>query len=80
MIRLLILVLAWVLLVESRAGAGPLSGNACLSLSRDTVKQNSKIFLPDSLIQDTLRYEYSKIKKVAYRRKWTKELYKDDIR
>ena len=34
------------------------------------------VFLPDSLIRDTLQYEFSKIKEVAYRRKWTKELYK----
>ena len=34
------------------------------------------IFLPDSLITDTLRYEFTKIKDVAYRTKWTKELYK----
>ena len=42
----------------------------------DTLKQNDVVFLPDSLIRDTLQYEFSKIKEVAYRRKWTKELYK----
>ena len=34
------------------------------------------IFLPDSLIKDTLKYEFTKIKDVAYRTKLTKELYK----
>lgn len=33
-------------------------------------------YLPDSLIRDTLRYEFSRIKDIAYRKKWTKELYK----
>ena len=43
---------------------------------RDTLKQSYVVFQPDSLIRDTLQYEYSKIKEVAFRRKWTKELYK----
>ncbi|NCE71627.1 hypothetical protein [Odoribacter sp. Z80] len=34
------------------------------------------VYLPDSLIRDSLRYEYTKIKDFAYRAKWTKELYK----
>ena len=34
------------------------------------------VYLPDSLIRDTLRYEYTKIKDFAYKAKWTKELYK----
>lgn len=34
------------------------------------------IYLPDSLIRDTLRYEFTKIKDIAYRTRWTKELYK----
>lgn len=34
------------------------------------------VYLPDSLIRDTLRYEYTKIKDFAYKNKWTKELYK----
>ena len=36
----------------------------------------SPVYLPDSLIRDTLRYEYTKIKDFAYKAKWTKELYK----
>lgn len=32
--------------------------------------------LPDSLILDTLRFEYTKIKQFAYRKKLTRELYK----
>ena len=81
-IRLLILVLAWVLLVESQASARPLSEDVCRKKKhkevnvRDTIKQSNVVFMPDSLIQDTLKYEFSKIKKVADRRKWTKELYK----
>ena len=34
------------------------------------------VYLPDSLIRDTLKYEYTKIKDFAYKNKWTKELYK----
>lgn len=34
------------------------------------------VFLPDSLIRDSLCYEYTKIKNFAYRARWTKELYK----
>lgn len=33
-------------------------------------------YLPDSLIRDTLRHEYTKIKNIAYKSKFTKELYK----
>lgn len=33
------------------------------------------VFLPDSLIRDTLWYEFEKIKNVAYKTKFTKELY-----
>ena len=78
----MILILAWVLLVESRADARPLSedvrGKNELEWEewRDTLKQSNVVFQPDSLIRDTLQYEYSKIKEVAFRRKWTKELYK----
>ena len=81
-IRWMILMLAWVLLVESQANARPLSIDVCKNIENeliklpDTLKQNNVVFLPDSLIQDTLQYEFSKIKEVAYRRKWTKELYK----
>ncbi len=38
--------------------------------------RNYTAFLPDSLIQDTLKYEFTKIKNFAYRRKLTRELYK----
>lgn len=36
----------------------------------------SLVYLPDSLIRDTLKYEYAKIKDFAYRSRFTKELYK----
>ena len=81
-VRCMIWMLAWVLLVESQANAGPLSFDVCVDNGYefiklpDTLKQNDVVFLPDSLIRDTLQYEFSKIKEVAYRRKWTKELYK----
>lgn len=81
-IRWLILVLAWGLLVESQVSARPLSEDVYRKKKhkkenvRDTVKQSDVVFMPDSLIQDTLKYEFSKIKQVAERRKWTKELYK----
>ena len=45
-------------------------------LPKDTLRENAIVFLPDSLIQDSLKYEYSKIKNFAYRWKWGKELYK----
>ena len=38
--------------------------------------QVSLAYLPDSLIRDTLRYEYAKIKEFAYRTKLTRELYR----
>ncbi len=44
-----------------------------IQLSEEKV---SPVYLPDSLIRDTLRYEYTRIKDFAYRNKWTKELYK----
>lgn len=34
------------------------------------------VYLPDSLIRDSLVYEYTKIKDFAYKRKFTRELYK----
>lgn len=34
------------------------------------------VYLPDSLIRDSLQYEYTRIKNIAYKTKWTKELYK----
>ena len=81
-IRCMIWMLTWVLLVESQANARPLSFNVRenkgydLIKLPDSLKQSNVVFLPDSLIRDTLQYEYSKIKEVAYRRGWTKELYK----
>lgn len=38
-------------------------------------KSMSVVFLPDSLIRDTLRYEYTKIKQIAYKNRLTRELY-----
>ena len=38
--------------------------------------QVSLAYLPDSLIRDTLRYEYARIKEFAYRTKLTRELYR----
>jgi len=73
-IRCMIWMLTWVLLVESQANARPLSFNVRenkgydLIKLPDSLKQSNVVFLPDSLIRDTLQYEYSKIKEVAYRR------------
>lgn len=47
-----------------------------MTLPVDAQMKMSPVYLPDSLIQDTLRYEYTKIKDFAYKAKWTKELYK----
>ena len=64
-IRCMIWMLAWVLLVESQANARPLSfdvrGNNEYEFIKlpDTLKQNDVVFLPDSLIRDTLQYEFS---------------------
>jgi len=44
--------------------------------AQSSLKGSGYIFMPDSLIQDSLYFEYEKIKSVAYRRKWTRELYK----
>ena len=72
-IRCMIWMLTWVLLVESQANARPLSFNVRenkgydLVKLPDSLKQSNVVFLPDSLIRDTLQYEYSKIKEVAYR-------------
>ncbi|WP_294142403.1 hypothetical protein [uncultured Sanguibacteroides sp.] len=76
MIRSLILVLACVL-VGGQGHAQPSSENVRgeKEIWRDTIVE-SGVFQPDSLIRDTLRYEYTKIKNAAYRWKWTKELYK----
>ena len=71
-IRCMIWMLTWVLLVESQANARPLSFNVRenkgydLIKLPDSLKQSNVVFLPDSLIRDTLQYEYSKIKEVAY--------------
>lgn len=43
---------------------------------RDTLRVVPVVFLPDSLIVDTLRYEYVRIKQIASKTKLTKELYK----
>ena len=56
--------------------AGPLSESPCFADTLDTVSQGAMVFLPDSLIQDSLKYEYKKIKNFAYRWKWGRELYK----
>lgn len=47
-----------------------------MTLPVDAQMKMSPVYLPDSLIRDTLRYEYTKIKDFAYKAKWTKELYK----
>lgn len=50
--------------------------------STDTLKTKASqtaatlLYLPDSLIRDTLKYEYSKIKQAAGKTRLTKELYK----
>lgn len=36
----------------------------------------SVVFRPDSLIRDSLRYEYTKIRKFASKHRWSRELYK----
>lgn len=47
-----------------------------LQIKRETVLDIPVVFLPDSLIRDTLRYEYTKIKNIANKSGFTKELYK----
>lgn len=51
-------------------------GRDTIGLNRENVLSRPTIFLPDNLIRDTLQYEYSKIKNVAYKSSFTKELYK----
>lgn len=43
---------------------------------REKILSRPRVFLPDSLIRDTLKYEYVRIKNVAYKSSFTKELYK----
>lgn len=45
-------------------------------IKRESVEPVPIVYLPDSLIRDTLQYEYTKIKNVAYKTSLTKELYK----
>lgn len=52
------------------------SAQDTVGINRENVFSQPAVFLPDSLIRDTLRYEYVKIKNVAYRSSFTKELYK----
>lgn len=47
-----------------------------LRIIREPVLSVPVVFLPDSLIRDTLRYEFTKIKNMAGKRALTKELYK----
>lgn len=47
-----------------------------LRIRREPVLGVPVVFLPDSLIRDTLRYEFTKIKNIAGRSAFTKELYK----
>lgn len=43
---------------------------------KDVVIRPHVVFLPDSLIRDSLWYEFAKIKNIAFKTKLTKELYK----
>ena len=67
MVKILILVLACVAVV-GQGHAQPSSENVRVEnkIWRDTIAE-SGVFQPDSLIRDTLRYEYTKIKNAAYR-------------
>lgn len=47
-----------------------------LRITREPVLNMPVVFLPDSLIRDTLRYEFTKIKNIAGKSAFTKELYK----
>lgn len=47
-----------------------------LNANQNMQTKMATVFLPDSLIRDTLVYEYTKIKNFAYKNRWTKELYK----
>lgn len=58
------------LLGEQQALAGSPPSRQVDSLS------TSIVFMPDSLIIDSLRYEFTRLKEIAYRRKWSKQLYR----
>lgn len=47
-----------------------------ITANREKILSRPRVFLPDSLIRDTLKYEYVRIKNVAYKSSFTKELYK----
>lgn len=80
MFKILILVITWVLIAGQGSHAQFLSERMReekkRQVKRDSLDEGSYVFMPDSLIQDSLHYEYEKIRKIAYRRKWTKEIYK----
>ncbi len=47
-----------------------------MAVTQDSILTAPVVYLPDSLIRDTLSYEYTKIKNMAYKNTFTKELYK----
>ena len=70
-------IVCWLSLWVGEGTARPLSGRLCGEADLcDTASQRAFVFLPDSLIRDSLKYEYKKIKNFAYRWKWGRELYK----
>ncbi|MDR2129990.1 MAG: hypothetical protein LBP56_02270 [Odoribacteraceae bacterium] len=47
-----------------------------LPLCAPDTLSSSIVFMPDSLVSDSLRYEFAGLKEVAYRRKWSRQLYR----
>ena len=47
-----------------------------ISVKKENILSVPVVYRPDSLIRDTLAYEYTRIKNAAYKSSFTKELYK----
>ncbi|MDR2413972.1 MAG: hypothetical protein LBD64_03185 [Odoribacteraceae bacterium] len=65
---LIIWCLSLFLVGQSRAGES--------SSSRPDSLYASIVFMPDSLIGDSLHYEFVRLKEIAYRHKWSRQLYR----
>ena len=69
-------VLVTVCLIVFMAGQGFSQARSSKKRHADSLQVSSIVFLPDSLIRDSLHYDYAGIRRFADRWKWTKELYK----
>lgn len=70
-----ILLFLWVeLFFSTGLFAAPVQDS--ITVKKDNILSVPVVYRPDSLIRDTLTYEYTRIKNAAYKSSFTKELYK----